>query len=84
MYTDNVLIFSTTRKEHRRHLTLVFEKYYGLMLNEDQRIFDVGEIVFLCPKVNREGVAPLESTVIVKESVTSLCFGKSLCEFFNR
>ena len=48
-----------------RHFTLVFErlKYYGLILNRDKCIFDVDEIVFLGHKVNREGVAPLESKV---------------------
>ena len=48
-----------------RHLTLVFErlKNYGLILNTDKCIFDVDEIVFLGHKVNREGVAPLESKV---------------------
>ena len=46
-----------------KHLTLVFDrlKYYGLILNKDKCIFDVDEIVFFNHKVNREGVAPLES-----------------------
>ena len=63
VYTDDVLIFSKTREEHMRHLTLVFEKlkYYGLILNKDKCIFDVDEIMFLGHKVNREGEAPFES-----------------------
>ena len=65
MYLDDVLIFSKSREEHMRHLTLVFDrlKYFGLILNKDKCIFDVEEIVFLGHKVNREGVAPLESKV---------------------
>ena len=67
MYIEDVLIFSKTREEHMRHLTLVFDrlKYFGLILNKDKCIFDVDEIVFLGHKVNREGVAPLESKVTV-------------------
>ena len=65
VYIDDVLIFSKSREEHMRHLTLVFDrlKYFGLILNKDKCIFDVEEIVFLGHKVNREGVAPLESKV---------------------
>ena len=66
MYIDDVLIFSKTREEHMRHLTLVFErlKYYGLILDKDKCIFDVDKIVFIGHKLNREEVAPLESKVI--------------------
>ena len=65
VYIDDVLIFSKTREEHMRHLTHVFDrlKYYGLILNKDKCIFDVDEIVLIGHKVNREGVAPLESKV---------------------
>ena len=65
VYIDDVLIFSKTREEHMRHLTLVFDrlKYYGVISNKDKCIFDVDEIVFLGHKVNREGVAPLEFKV---------------------
>ena len=65
VYNDDVLIFSKTRKEHIKHLSLGFKglKYYGLILNKNKCIFDVDEIVFLGHKVNQEGVAPLESKV---------------------
>ena len=65
VYIDDVLIFSKSREEHMRYLTLDFDriKYFGLILNKDKCIFDVKEIVFLGHKVNREGVAPLESKV---------------------
>ena len=66
VYIDDVLIFSKTREEHMKHLTLAFDrlKYYGLILNKDKYIFDVDEIVFLGHKVSQEGVAPLEFKVI--------------------
>ena len=65
VYIDDVLIFSKTREELMRHLTLDFDrsKCYGLILNKGKCIFDDDKIVFLGHKVIRKGVAPLESKV---------------------
>ena len=85
MYINDVLIFSKTREEHMRHLTLVFErlKYYSLILNKDKCIFDVDKIVFLAHKVNREGVAPLESKVTAIQNFPRPSNMKRLRRFFG-
>ena len=85
VYIDDVLIFSKTREEHIKHLTLVFErlKYYGLILNKEKCIFDVDEIVFLGHKVNREGVAPLEFKVTAIQNFLRPSNMKQLCRFLG-
>ena len=85
MYIDDVLIFSKTREEHIRHLTLVIErlKYYGLILNKDKCTFDLNEIVFLGHKVNREGVAPLEYKVTAIQNVLRPSNMKQLRRFLG-
>ena len=68
-----------------RHLTLVFErlKYHGLILNKDKCIFVVHEIVFLDHKVNREGVAPLESKVTASQNFPRPSSMKQLSRFLG-
>ena len=83
VHIDYVLIFSKTREEHIRHLTLVFErlKYYVLILNKDKCIFDVDKIMFLGHKVNREEVGPLESKVTAIQNFSSPSNIKQLRRF---
>ena len=85
VYIDDVLLFSKTREEHKRHLPFVFErlKHYGLILNKDKCIFDVDEIVFLGHKVNREGMAPLESKVTAIQNFPRPSNMKQLRRFFG-
>ena len=64
-FIDDLLIFSRNKKEHIRHLQLVFERLsqYGLILNRDKCIFKVPEIDFLGHRISHKGVLPLVQKV---------------------
>lgn len=78
-YINDVLIASTSREEHKQHLTAVFERLreYGVLVNPNKCELDVSQIHFLGHHVDQHGVRPLESKV---EAVRNFPCPNSQCK----
>ena len=85
VYIDDILIASSTPKEHLRDLKSVF-KYlasHGIVINPSKCIFGVDQLDFLGHLVTSQGVAPLPDKVAVIcdfPHPTSPC---QLCQFIG-
>src|SRR5215469_6527761 len=64
-YLDDVLIASSSPKEHHDHLHQVFKRLqdYGIRINPDKCTFEVPSLNFLGHTVSSTGILPLESRV---------------------
>ena len=64
-YIDDILIASTSRKEHAQHLQLVLERLskHGVLINASKSVFGVPELDFLGHHVDHTGIRPLERKV---------------------
>lgn len=64
-YLDDVLISSTSRKEHKQHLQLVLQRFakFGLTLNPDKCVLGQPEVKFLGHLVSAKGITPLPAKV---------------------
>ena len=60
-YIDDILVSSSSHKEHQHHMKTIFEKLkdYGVILNPSKCIFGASEIDFLGYRVNNQGTTPL-------------------------
>ena len=58
-YLDEVLIYSTTREEHRNHVNLVLDKLRnaGLQLDIEKCQFEAAEIKYLRLMISRRGIS---------------------------
>ncbi|XP_011872976.1 PREDICTED: uncharacterized protein LOC105564854, partial [Vollenhovia emeryi] len=59
-YIDDILIASSSMEEHRKHLSIVFQKLkeFGLVFNPSKCVFGVEELTFLGHRVNKFGLKP--------------------------
>ena len=65
VYLDDILITSTSEKEHRRHIRIVCTilKENGLTLNKSKCIFATNEINFLGHYIDKHGIRPAENKI---------------------
>jgi hypothetical protein len=65
VYLDDVLIASKSKEEHRRHLSLFFDRLekHGLFLQASKCQFGVEELEFLGHLVNKEGIKTVPKKV---------------------
>ena len=65
VYLDDILIASRNREEHKKHLSILFDKLeeYGLVVNPDKCIFGVDQIDFLGHRISEKGITPLPNKV---------------------
>ena len=64
-YIDDLLIASTSPKEHQEHLCQVLQRLsdHGIVINPSKCMFGVTELDFLGHRVNAQGIQPLEDRV---------------------
>jgi hypothetical protein len=64
-YIDDILIFSSLRKEYYRHLEKVFERLvaYNLTINLDKCKFFVPKLTFLGHRITRDGFTLTEERI---------------------
>uniref|UniRef100_A0A1X7U189 Reverse transcriptase domain-containing protein n=1 Tax=Amphimedon queenslandica TaxID=400682 RepID=A0A1X7U189_AMPQE len=64
-YIDDVLIASSSEKEHCQHLKQILDrlKEYGVIVNPSKCQLGVLSLQFLGHTVNMDGISPLESRV---------------------
>ena len=64
-YFDDVLVASSSEKEHLSHLRIVFERFqkYGISLNPSKCVFGQEKVSFLGHEISSEGVRPLSERV---------------------
>lgn len=64
-YIDDILVFSKSKEEHKRHLRQLFErlKQYGILINTSKCSFGEKSVNFLGYNVSASGSKPLESKV---------------------
>ena len=64
-YIDDVLVASTSEKEHERHLRTLFLRFneYGVLLNPAKCVFGATEVTFLGYTVSATGIRSLEEKV---------------------
>ena len=65
VYLDDILIFSRSRDDHKKHLKQLFDRLRdnGLVVSVSKCEFGVEEIDFLGHKVNKHGIFPLPEKV---------------------
>ena len=65
VYLDDILVASTSEKEHRRHIRRVCTilKENGLTLNKIKFIFATNEINFLGHYMDKHGIRPAENKI---------------------
>lgn len=71
-YIDDILIFSSSIDEHKRHLRLLFQrlKQYGVLINTSKCTFGKEEVTFLGYQVSADGTRPLDSKVQAIQNYT--------------
>lgn len=64
-YIDDILIASTSEREHLQHLEAVYERLrkYGVIINQTKCVFGQTEVKFLGYRVSAEGTQPLPEKV---------------------
>ena len=64
-YIDDILVASSTPKEHIQHLQLVLErfKHYDMIIRPSKCVMGVTTLQFLGHQIDNEGIRPLEETV---------------------
>ena len=65
VYLDDILVASSCKDQHRKHLTRLFDRLeeHGLVLKESKCLFGVEEITFLGHLVNSNGITPMPAKV---------------------
>ena len=84
-YIDDILIASTTPKEHQQHLTSVFErlKEYGVIINPGKCQFGVNSLNFLGHHVTAKGIQPLPDKVEAIQQYPQPTTQRKLREFLG-
>ena len=64
-YIDDLLIASSSDKEHQQHLRAVFQRLsdYGVLINPSKCQFGVSSLQFLGHQIDNKGIRPLEEKV---------------------
>ena len=64
-YIDDILVFTKTPQEHKRHLLEITHRLntYGLTLNMEKSIIGVNNIDFLGYNLSSKGIAPLQDKI---------------------
>ena len=83
VYIDEILIFSSSIKEHRAHLRQVFERLQrnGLIINAAKCLFGQNRLCFLGHIVSDKGIAPVASKVDAINSFSTPQNAQSLRRF---
>ncbi|CAK8676854.1 unnamed protein product [Clavelina lepadiformis] len=65
VYCDDIIIFSSSAKDHKAHLAAVFDRLlqFDMIVNKDKCILGADSLTFLGHKLSKHGVQPLESKV---------------------
>ena len=65
VYMDDILVASRNKKEHKLHLSTLFDRLqaHGLVIKLEKCKFGVAEIDFLGHRVSKDGIRPLQSKV---------------------
>lgn len=66
VYLDDILIFGSSQKEHDDRLEALMNrlKEYGVLLNLDKCLFNVGKLDFLGHELSPEGIKPMKNRVL--------------------
>ena len=64
-YIDDILIASSSPKEHQQHIQEIFKRleYFGLKINAQKCIFGVPSVEFLEHQIDKTGITPLPSKI---------------------
>uniref|UniRef100_A0A6G3MFM4 Transposon Ty3-G Gag-Pol polyprotein (Trinotate prediction) n=1 Tax=Henneguya salminicola TaxID=69463 RepID=A0A6G3MFM4_HENSL len=84
-YLDDVLIFSSSREEHIRHLETLFKRFqeYGLAINRTKCQFGKSLIEFLGYQILRDGILPLPDKVNIVQNFPKPDTAQALREFIG-
>ena len=65
VYMDDILVASRNKKEHKLHLSTLFDRLqaHGLVIKLEKCKFGLAEIDFLGHRVSKDGIRPLQSKV---------------------
>ncbi|BHF82527.1 hypothetical protein SprV_0802566500 [Sparganum proliferum] len=79
VYTDYILVASSSAEEHASYLRQIFDCFqqHGLQLNVDKSIFGIPPLDFLGHRVNQHGITPLLKKV---QSVLSFSVPRTLTQ----
>lgn len=85
VYLDDILVASTSPKEHKHHLRMLFRalEENGLVVNEDKCVFGVSQLEFLGHTVNKDGIQPVRERVQAVEGYPKPKDGKELRTFLG-
>ncbi|CAK8686304.1 unnamed protein product [Clavelina lepadiformis] len=64
-YIDDVIVFSSTPEEHKKHLETVLQRFqeHNIIVNKRKCVFNATEVKFLGFTVNKDGASPIKSKV---------------------
>ena len=64
-YIDDILIASSSPKEHQQHIQEIFQRleYFGLKINAQKCIFGVPSVEFFGHQIDKTGITPLPSKI---------------------
>ncbi|CAH0384754.1 unnamed protein product [Bemisia tabaci] len=64
-YLDDILVASKDKKEHKKHLHLIFQRLakYGIIINIKKSIFFADSLEFLGYEVSAQGIRPLPDRI---------------------
>ncbi len=84
-YVDDLLVASSSREEHIRHLRLILERLdaHGLTINLSKCAFGMPSLDFLGHHVSSEGIRPLEDKVQVIHTYPQPSSQRKLREFIG-
>ena len=84
-YIDDILVFSSTKEDHLKHLHVVLNRLQenGLVVKYDKCIFGAHNIDFLGHHLSPKGVAPLPEKVAAVKQFPTPSTVKSLQEFLG-
>ena len=85
VYIDDILVASSSAKEHRRHLRLLFKRLaeHGLVVNIAKCKFGVDVIDFLSHRVSAAGIEPLPECVDAIRHFPQPLDAKALSKFLG-
>ena len=84
VYLDDILIASSTEKEHQDDLKAVFRRLidHGLVIRLEKCLFGVPSLEFLGHQVSKKGSSPTQAKVKVIQTFPQPSTVKGVQEFF--